>query len=169
MCPIGCGPIAIADDGSVIRAPERHGACQVCHEQRAICVPDYCEACLLGRDLALRFECDRCHLVQRIPHPMWRYQVDGPGSFGNVRWRCDARCEDLTYWRIALEDATRVPAAEAPSAWGPQDGWLVALHEQRQRELASVEERSADLTDATSRRTAPDSSDDEVEELCVIM
>ena len=44
-----------------------------------------CEACLFGVQHTLRYECDGCMRLQRIPHPMWRYEAM-PVEFGNVTW-----------------------------------------------------------------------------------
>ena len=58
---------------------------------------------------------------QRIPHPMYRYQVDGPTAFGNNTWACHVGCGDQTHWRVAAADAHLVPPDDAPEAWGLRD------------------------------------------------
>ena len=46
-----------------------------------------CTACALGVRNPLRYECERCHRVGPVPHPMYRYQVS-PADFGNNPWFC---------------------------------------------------------------------------------
>jgi hypothetical protein len=75
--------------------------------------------------------------VQRIPHPMWRYQPS-PTAHGAASWACHVGCHDYTNWRIVPDDVVRIPAQEVPESWGRRDEWLelirasrTAEHEQR--------------------------------------
>jgi hypothetical protein len=137
MCPIGCGFIRI-DDGVVSRSEPPRAMCRLCMQTRAIASGGMCAACLLGSRLALRYECDRCHGTQRIPHPMWRYQRDGPGEFGDVTWACHVGCGDYTHWRVVPEDIRLVPPIDAPPSWGQQLAWVAQVREQRQNELRAA-------------------------------
>jgi hypothetical protein len=58
--------------------------------------------------LPLRYQCDRCHGLQRIPHPMWRY-MPAPDAFGTETWACQ-RCHDFTHWRVCAVDTDRIRA-----------------------------------------------------------
>ena len=96
-----------------------------------------CGACAQGLQQPLRYECERCGVAQRIPHPMYRYQVEGPTSFGNNTWACHSgRCLDVGYtrWRIHPSDAARVPADDCPESWGRREEWLAAVRQRRRLE-----------------------------------
>ena len=75
--------------------------------------------------------------MQRIPHPMYRYQVDGATAFGNNTWACQS-CGDFRHWRVAAADAQLVPPDDAPEAWGRREEWLLRVREQRRQELAGL-------------------------------
>ena len=116
--------------------------CDVCHQARPIVEHVHgrpiCGACSIGIRAPLRYECERCRRVQRIPHPMYRYQVDGPGSFGNNSWFCNGGvCNDFTHWRVHPADVQRVPAEDCPESWGRRDEWLARVREQRLNEAAN--------------------------------
>ena len=86
---------------------------------------------LTGRRLGpLRYECDRCHRVQLIAHPMYRYQPD-PLTFGTDTWACHAGCGTYTHWRIVADDANRIPPEECPETWGRRDEWIREIREAR--------------------------------------
>ena len=69
--------------------------------------------CALGFpiDRCRGYECARCHRIQEIPHPMWRYQK-GPNDYGTASWACHQGCDAFTHWRIIPEDVS-------------QAGWVV--------------------------------------------
>ena len=69
--------------------------------------------CALGFpiDRCRGYECARCHRIQEIPHPMWRYQK-GPNDYGTASWACHEGCDAFTHWRIIPEDVS-------------QAGWVV--------------------------------------------
>ena len=133
-CPKCRAWIAVRD-GRVVRS-ERIAQCVMCRQRRTIVDRDRCDACLLGDRHCLRYECARCHLAQRIPHPMWRYQ-DSPTAFGAETWACHQRCGTYTNWRVLAADAHLVPAHDAPESWGREDEWLERVRAIRRAELSS--------------------------------
>ena len=52
--------------------------CAVCAQARPVAArmgeQPVCPACLIGVRNPLRYECERCHRVGPVPHPMYRYQ-----------------------------------------------------------------------------------------------
>jgi len=62
-----------------------------------------CEACFSAT--SLRYECDRCHCVQQISHPMHRYQIEGSQSWSTSTWACRGACQDFTHWRLVSDGA----------------------------------------------------------------
>ena len=138
-CPNCRKFLRVGEDGFV--AAEETDQCGNCQQVRVI-VHNFwtqrgriklCDACLLGFNIQLRYECAGCGRLQRIPHPMWRYQPS-PIEFGHTTWFCHQRCDTHTTWRVAAQDAALVPADDAPETWGRRDEWLAAVREQRQRE-----------------------------------
>ena len=69
---------------------------------------------------------------------MWRYQENGPTSYGSVTWACHQRCGDYKTWRIVPEDAEAVPPEHCPDSWGRREEWLARIREVRQLELAGT-------------------------------
>ena len=123
--------------------------CGVCHQARPVAErlrgTPVCGACSLGVRHPLRYECERCHRVQRIPHPMYRYQVDGPAAFGNNSWFCGGgECQDFTKWRVHPADVQRVPADDCPEAWGRREDWFAQVRVQRLREATAAGAADAD-------------------------
>jgi hypothetical protein len=114
------------------------GQCRVCGQHRLLVTPNVCDACEVGLHVVLRYECDRCHRVAAIPHPMYRYQRT-PEAFSDDTWFC-AHCGDQTKRRIIPEDIPRVPPEDAPDTWGLADEVLARA---RQRVLAGRAERAA--------------------------
>jgi hypothetical protein len=106
--------------------------CRMCMQLKEIADPrrELCELCLLGSAYQFRYECDRCHRIQVIPHPMWRYQ-NTPTEFGTVTWACHQRCGDFTHWRILAVDAPLIPPEHAPASWGLRETWLAGVREIR--------------------------------------
>ena len=112
-----------------------------------------CDACWLGNQIALRYECEGCGGVQRIPHPMWRYQVDGPEAFGHTPWACHQRCGTYTRWRVVPDDVARVPHGDAPESWGVDIVRQIRERQRRQRpprvaRAARAAEPAVELHDA---------------------
>ena len=85
-CPT-CSQL-ITIQGGVITGGHIVASCRMCMQERPIADSRsvLCEMCVLGRSFTMRYECERCHCIQRIPHPMWRYQEEGATSFGTNSW-----------------------------------------------------------------------------------
>lgn len=136
------------DDFGTIEAVSAAGRCSFCHQIRVILdrqatetgILELCDACSFGQRHILRYECQRCGGIQRIPHPMWRYQ-ESPTVFGNVTWVCHGRCKDFTTWRVFSDDGASVPVQDAPASWGRQEQWLVQVREERLRWRKKTEAR----------------------------
>jgi hypothetical protein len=113
--------------------------CACCMQLRVIVRDDhrFCDACVLGRRHCLRYECEGCHGIQRIPHPMWRYQAT-PATFGTETWACQ-RCGVFTRWRIAGQDVHLVPNADAPESWGRREVWLEELRAMRTQQVTCTQ------------------------------
>ncbi|CAK8992449.1 unnamed protein product [Durusdinium trenchii] len=120
-CPT-CRQCLRMDDG-VPSITENRGQCQMCRQMHILVDQGMCEACNLGRRYVFRYECQRCHRLQRIPHPMWRYQAT-PTDFSSSTWACHQGCGDYTTWRLAPEDVGQVPDMECPESWGRREEWL---------------------------------------------
>ena len=85
-CPT-CSQL-ISIQGGVITGGHIVSSCRMCMQERPIADSRsvLCEMCVLGRSFTMRYECERCHRIQRIPHPMFRYQEEGATSFGTTSW-----------------------------------------------------------------------------------
>jgi len=119
------------DGDGVVHKAERRDTCLMCRQQRIIVDESCCSACLLGRRLGpLRYECDGCHRVQLIAHPMYRYQRD-PITFGTDTWACHAGCGTYTHWKVLPADADRIPPEECPESWGRRDEWSQEIRRAR--------------------------------------
>ena len=141
-CPTCRAFIKRREDGDGFAVADRVEQCVLCRQPRVIVAEirgmPACDACFQGAQNPLRYECQRCGRFQRIPHPMYRYQVDGPTAFGNNTWACHVGCGDQTHWRVAAADAHLVPPDDAPEAWGLRDEWLQRVREQRRQEAAGL-------------------------------
>lgn len=139
-CPT-CRAFLRVRQGGGFEVADRVEMCTLCRQAKLIVtelrpgVP-VCDACLLGAQNPLRYECERCNRVQHIPHPMYRYQVEGPNAYGNDTWACQQRCGDYTRWRVHQSDVHLVPPQDAPESWGVADDFIAQVREQRRRELA---------------------------------
>jgi hypothetical protein len=109
--------------------------CFMCYQIKTIVDPrrNLCAACTLGSTYSFRYECDGCHCIQRIPHPMWQYQRS-PTDFGDVTWACHQRCGSFTHWRIIHEDLSRIPPDHTPDSWGLREVWLERIRELRRQQ-----------------------------------
>ena len=138
-CPTCRGFIKKAGAPGTFTVADRVERCAMCQQDRTIVGEvrgaPVCDACLLGVRLPLRYECERCHRNQRIPHPMYRYQQTAQ-EFGNNTWACRVGCGDFTHWRIIEADADKVPDEDAPPGWGRREDWLARIREQRRLERA---------------------------------
>jgi hypothetical protein len=126
--------------------------CRMCNQVREITDARLilCAGCTLGRQFTFSYECDHCHRVQHIPHPMWLYQPTA-GQYGTVPWACHQGCGDYTYWRITEEQALQIPPEHCPETWGRREEWLANIREIRRREgdfLHPVVDRNGDQNNA---------------------
>jgi hypothetical protein len=101
-----------------ISAVSNAGTCKICMQAKEHLVENasVCDACFLGRRYPLLYECDNCHVTQRIPHPMYRYQ-SSPEEFGNVTWACQGQCRKFSHWRIRPDQVELIPIGDAPELW----------------------------------------------------
>jgi len=140
-CPSCRAYYRLNPDSGAFELCEAHGTCHMCQQPRPIVSPPdaplLCDGCTLGMRIALRYECEGCGSVQRIPHPMWRYQANGPAAFGADTWACHARCGGFTHWRVSPADVDKVPPEDAPDSWGLKEEWLASIRVQRQAERAA--------------------------------
>eukprot|EP01052_Picozoa_sp_SAG31_P029186 SAG31_NODE_2881_length_4958_cov_3.159086_4_plen_245_part_00 len=137
QCPTCRSFVRIDATGSVHRAVQV-AQCLLCRQERVIADEGCCGQCLLGKRLPLRYECERCHQLQRIPHPMWKYQPS-PGEYGNDTWACRRRCGSQTRWRVYPADAHYIPPEEAPESWGRRDEWLAAVRAARMQQISQAQ------------------------------
>ncbi|GAX16138.1 hypothetical protein FisN_3Hh381 [Fistulifera solaris] len=102
----------------VITTVSAAGTCRICHQIKDHLVEEdaICDACFLGRQCALLYECLNCHTTQRIPHPMYRYQ-SSPMQFGTVTWACHGLCGNFTHWRILPDQVRYIPVGDFPEVW----------------------------------------------------
>lgn len=137
-CP-RCSQYIEVRDGVVVKSTAPLIVCSICRQRRLHCVGrdrehTICVSCHFGIQNRLRYECDRCHRIQMIPHPMYRYQ-EHPTSFGNTTWACHVGCGDYTRWRIIPLDVRRVPVDDAPDSWGLQEHEFETIRGIRRAEL----------------------------------
>jgi len=149
-CP-SCRKYIIIDSTGKIVVTDKHGQCRMCRQWKTLIDQGQCDACLLGQRFPLKYECDRCHRVQQIPHPMWRYQP-APTEFGGATWACHKGCGDYTHWRVIAQDLPRVPAFDYPESWGRDDEWLDRVRRQRSQE------RSQGISSNGAQQTAQGTS-----------
>ena len=128
--------------------------CNICNQPKQIVHRQgnfrACDACFLGAQQHIRYECQGCGGMMRIPHPMYRYQPTA-AEFGNNTWFC-RRCADFKFWRVCASDAHLVPANDAPEGWGMRDEWLAQVREQRRRELRGEAPRPGGGANAARHR-----------------
>ncbi|GAX10186.1 hypothetical protein FisN_3Lh381 [Fistulifera solaris] len=116
----------------VITTVSAAGPCRICHQIKDHLVEEdaICDACFLGRQCPLLYECRNCHTTQRIPHPMYRYQ-SSPMQFGTVTWACHGLCANFTYWRILPDQVRHIPVGDFPEVW--QTDWVAVARARLQR------------------------------------
>lgn len=103
--------------GMAIRALDSRGHCTSCGEQDHILVePDTCDACFVGKQTPLLYECKECQGTQTIPHPLYRHQT-AADSFGDKTHEC-SQCQKSTHWKICQSQLTMIPAGDIPTEWG---------------------------------------------------
>jgi hypothetical protein len=133
-CPT-CRSLVGWNDGVLVRRemPAIRQRCRMCCQEKVIAGQGMCQVCLYGNAHPLRYECNRCHRIQTIPHPMWRYQAS-PERFTTASWACHRGCGDYTFWRVVKEDIPLIPADDIPESWGMQDQALEAVRNIRRAE-----------------------------------
>lgn len=137
-CP-SCRAYISTDGAGGVKVTEAVAQCRMCCQRKVIINDGQCDACLLGSRYPLPYECSECHQIQRISHPMWRYQ-ESLGSFGTASWACHCRCNSQTHWRLVASEAHRVPDFDAPESWGRREEWLAGVRAQRRREIGRAPE-----------------------------
>jgi len=129
--PLDSSASSGANDDNAFELAVMRGECRLCRQTKDLVDErSVCDACAYGARFTLRHECQRCGHVQRIPHPMWRYQRT-PEAFGDVSWACHGRCRDYTRWRVSSDDVASVPPEDAPVTWGTADAWLADVRSAR--------------------------------------
>jgi hypothetical protein len=118
-CPTCRHYIKIGGDGEVELAVLTAN-CRQCQQMRVIVDNDMCERCLLGTKYCFTYECDGCHQLQRIPHPMFMYQR-AAAEFSTDTWACHRGCETFTHWRIVPEHSAHIPPEHCPESWGRRE------------------------------------------------
>lgn len=102
-----------------IRKIESTGMCDTCMQIKDTLVsenPSICDACFLGREVPLIYECEECHQPQTIHSTMYRSQPTAT-SVCNEMWPCNT-CQKSTHWTIRFEQLSLIPAGDIPEEWG---------------------------------------------------
>jgi hypothetical protein len=103
--------------GMAIRALDIRGHCTSCGEEDNILVePDTCDACFVGKQTPLLYECQECQETQTIPCPLYRHQTTAD-SFGDKTHEC-SKCQTSTHWKICESQLTMISAGDIPTEWG---------------------------------------------------
>lgn len=132
-------------NGVVVSNPIRSMQCRMCCQLKVIADlrRNLCDKCLLGQSFSFSYECNRCHRIQRIPHPMWQYQAS-PTEFTTASWACHLGCDDYTFWRIVPDDILNVPPEHCPEQWGRREEWLTAVRDRRRENGNNVNGNDVD-------------------------
>jgi hypothetical protein len=113
------------------------GQCVLCRQLRVIEQRSMCAPCFKGMQHPLPYECERCHGVQRIGHPMFTYQPT-PEQYGSATWSCHVRCGDYTHWRITADGLAQIPADwPVPVSWPQHQEALAQLRADRRNGLTA--------------------------------
>jgi len=133
-CP-RCKKYIQVRNGDIINVDQAPIECAMCKQKRIASDSNasVCSACFSGMNSPLRYECSQCHRVQRIPHPMYRYQ-ESTTVFSTASWACHQRCGDYTKWRIVTQDICNVPIEDAPEGWGLREQEFEAIRQIRRGE-----------------------------------
>jgi len=108
-----------ASDSMIVRTLQRSGKCESCLQIKTPLViedPATCDACFLGKETSLTYECEECHEAQVIQSTMYRSQLTSK-SFGNEMCPCN-NCQKSTHWRIQYDQLPFIPANDVPEEWG---------------------------------------------------
>jgi hypothetical protein len=124
-----------------IRILRSSGKCETCLHNKDFLIADspaICDACFLGQEVPLVYECEACHQSQTIQSIMYRSQPSAT-NFGNEMWPCNT-CQKSTNWKIRFEQLLMIPAGDIPEAWGDKSLELARLKVQKARSgLAKLE------------------------------
>ena len=126
--------------------------CAGCHSiHHTIGSSQLCHGCIKMRNLMsqLRYECERCHGLQRIPQPMWRYQLTTSSFTTPATWICHQGCNSntRTCWRLLTEDVELVPKAERPASWNsPANKFYEMIEALDEAKIKSKERRAGFLS-----------------------
>lgn len=132
--------ISSSQETAVITKASHAGQCKICCQLKAVLVPVdgsdnnnlCCDACYLGVRNPLLYQCQSCTQRQRIPHPMYRYQTDGPNQYGHDTWACQ-RCATFTKWKILPSQIHLIPPGDVPESWGEEFDAMVVARARVQR------------------------------------
>lgn len=103
--------------GMNIRALDTKGHCTSCGvDDNILAEPDTCDACFVGKQAPLLYECKECQETQTIPRPLYRHQT-AADSFGDKTHEC-SKCQKSTHWKICENQLTMIPAGDFPIEWG---------------------------------------------------
>jgi hypothetical protein len=103
----------------VVRKLQNSGKCESCLQINTPLVvedPPTCDACFLGKETSLTYECEECHQDQVIQSTLYRSQPSSK-SFGNEMCPCN-NCQKSTHWRIRYDQLPCIPANDVPEEWG---------------------------------------------------
>jgi hypothetical protein len=131
-----------------VRKLEAAGKCEACMQYREPLIeqdPPTCDACFLGKNSPLLYECEGCQGTQKIAHTLYRGQPTS-ASFGNEMWACN-RCQKSTHWRLVSDQLTLIPAGDVPEEWGDEFLELARLRVQKARRgIAKLDLMGRDAT-----------------------
>ncbi|KAL3908265.1 MAG: hypothetical protein SGILL_008547 [Bacillariaceae sp.] len=102
-----------------VRKLEASGKCETCLQIKTPLISEdraLCDACFLGKEVPLLYECEECHQSQTIGSTMYRSQPTAT-SVGNEMWPCST-CQKSTHWTIAFDQLAHIPACDVPEEWG---------------------------------------------------
>ena len=135
-CPTCRSCISYNSTNGTVTINEEMNQCRICRQNRTIVDErrQICEGCLLGRQFCFNYECDGCHRIQKIPHPMWKYQVK-PTEMSTETWACNLGCLAQTHWKIISDQVGLIPPEHCPETWGRREEWLAAVREERRARL----------------------------------
>ena len=106
----------------VVRKLQTSGKCESCLQIKTPLVvenPPTCDACFLGKETSLTYECEECHQDQVIQSTLYRSQPSSK-SFGNEMCPCN-NCQKSTHWKIRYDQLPCIPANDVPEEWGDED------------------------------------------------
>jgi hypothetical protein len=118
-----------------VRMLKTSGKCESCLQIKTPLIsgnPDMCDACFLGKEVPLIYECEECHRSQTIESTMYRSQPTA-ASVGNEMWPCHT-CQKSTHWTIRCEQLSLIPAGDIPEEWGDEFLELARIRVQKTRQ-----------------------------------